>query len=527
MGATKPRTGFEIERLPAEMTSARRWVNWKAVERDGKWTKIPVNPENGSNASSTDPSTWGSFSDAAMAATEDIALGIGFVLGDGWLGVDFDGLDGHEELRTWATRWSIHCGTYVEWSPSLNGYHAIFRGVSLPDWSANRRGPVEVYQSGRYFTVTGNSLYEDREIGSDQTAVDLVCDAYLRRDTKSGSPASRRTAQEPFPSTGDASADDYAYACDLARKGLRQGEMEDLLRSRMELMGRDEKAARRDYVPRTVAAAIEEVGAPAEPEKVTGTALAALLTEHTVKTPYVINRLLRRGEVAAVIAPPKCRKSFLIADLALSAAIGGHWAGQWAVSQSRVLLVDNELSANEIADRTRSIMGSKGISVGDVGDRLEIVTLRDSDAGIDQVARDILAMDPAPQLIIFDALYMFLEKGMDENSNADMTVLLRKFRRLAARTQAAVVLVHHTSKGAQNAKDPIDLGAGAGALGRAVDTNVAIFRHSEDDCFVMRFNVRSSKPVGDLGIRWDYPTFSPALGLDLEDLHVPGRKKAE
>lgn len=522
MGSTRPRTGFEIERLPKAMTDAPRWVNWRAVERDGKWTKIPVNPVSGANASSTDPSTWGTFSDAAIAATEDVALGIGFVLGDGWLGVDFDGLSGNHELSKWVASWCLTAGTYCENSPSLDGVHAIFHNVELPAWSANRRGPVEVYQSGRYFTVTGNALYEEREIGSDQRAVDVVCERWLQKEKPAPNPA-----RAPISHSGDASADDYGYACDLARKGLRQAEIEDLLRSRMELMGRDEKAARLDYVPRTVAAAVEAVGAPAEPEKVSGTPLGALLTEHTVKTPYVINRLLRRGEVAAVIAPPKCRKSFLIADLALSAAIGGHWAGQWAVTQSRVLLVDNELSANEIADRTRSIMGTKGISVEDIGDRLEIVTLRDSDAGIDQVARDILAMDPGPQLVIFDALYMFLEKGMDENSNADMTVLLRKFRRLAARIQAAVVLVHHTSKGAQNAKDPIDLGAGAGALGRAVDTNVAIFRHAEDDCFVMRFNVRSSKPVGDLGIRWDYPTFSPALGLDLEDLHVPGKRKTE
>jgi len=34
MGSVKGRTAFEIEDIPEAMTAARRWVNWRAVERD-------------------------------------------------------------------------------------------------------------------------------------------------------------------------------------------------------------------------------------------------------------------------------------------------------------------------------------------------------------------------------------------------------------------------------------------------------------------------------------------------------------
>lgn len=528
MGKVKPNTGFEIEDIPDAMTRVARWVNWRAVERDGNWTKVPIDPRTGGNASSTNPDTWASFADAVDAATQDATIGIGFMLGDGWLGVDFDGLDQNPTLSAWVWDWGNASTTYLERSPSGTGVHAIFLGASLPEWSANRRGPVEVYERARFFCVTGNRLYSGRDCTADQPSVDAVCSAYLsNRLSPHATPAA--VGSPGVVSSQDASAADWAFACDLAKKGLRQHEIETLLRAKMEGEGREEKAARRDYVPRTVSGAIEAAGA-VEPvvEPLAIRPLHAVIAENPVKTPYMIHRLLRRGEVAAVIAPPKCRKSFLIADLAIAGASGRDWFGQYRVQQGRVLLVDNELSPNEIADRTRAILGDYGVSMEDIGDRLDVLCLRDSDADIDEVVRQLQALDQPYDLIIFDALYMFLTEGMDENSNADMTCLLRKFRRLASRTGAAVVLVHHTSKGVQAGKEAIDLGAGAGALGRAVDCNIAIFRHEEDGCFVMKFNVRSSEPRGDLGIAWNYPTFRTAQGIDLEELYTGKKaKKAE
>ena len=129
-------------------------------------------------------------------------------------------------------------------------------------------------------------------------------------------------------------------------------------------------------------------------------------------------------------------------------------------------------------------------------------------------------------LVIFDALYRFLEKGMDENSNADMTVLLRGFSRYAARTGAGVILVHHTSKGNQSGKEAIDQGSGAGSIGRAVDTHIVLQRHEEEDVFVESMSTRSSKRPGKLAIRWEYPTFSDTAVADLEALHgAPKPKK--
>ena len=52
------------ENIPDELKDTPQWVCWKAVQRDGKWTKVPKNPQTGKNASSTRPETWASFDDA-------------------------------------------------------------------------------------------------------------------------------------------------------------------------------------------------------------------------------------------------------------------------------------------------------------------------------------------------------------------------------------------------------------------------------------------------------------------------------
>ena len=524
----RPSTAFEIEELPEEMVKARRWVNWRAVQRDGRWTKIPIEPATGATASSIDPATWSDFAGAVNSATADDELGIGFMLGDGWLGIDFDHVDTDSTLAEWINGWmDEHPKVYAESSPSRTGLHAIMR-ADKPVWSANRRGNVELYERARFFCVTGWALRTDSTMDGHQGAVDAVAERWLREAVPAPSQPRAGSVQTPSTTASeDPSAGDWAYCCDLAARGFTEPEIVARLRTKMQGEKRHEKAARGDYLERTARKAL--AAAPAseaivEPLEIKP--LSGIVLENPVKTPYVISRLLRRGEVGAIIAPPKCRKSFLVADLAVSGATGTDWFGQYKVSKGRVLLVDNELSENEIADRMRAILGDRGVGTEDIAD-LHVLSLRTSEANADRVISDLLAREPY-DLIIMDALYMFLEKGMDENSNADMTCLLRKFRRLAGKTGAAVVLVHHTSKGSQAGKEAIDLGAGAGALGRAVDLNVAIFRHAEENCFVMKFNVRSSAPIGDLGIRWNYPVFaSVPHGLDLEDLHTGKKQKSD
>jgi hypothetical protein len=120
--------------VPQSMKDARRWVCWRLVERDGRLTKVPVDAKSGGPASTTDPDTWAPF-DAAIDHyhTEIDVGGVGFVLGDGWAGMDLDGCVDPETgaVAQWALDLLAELGpTYAELSPSGTGIHALV--VRLP-----------------------------------------------------------------------------------------------------------------------------------------------------------------------------------------------------------------------------------------------------------------------------------------------------------------------------------------------------------------------------------------------------------
>lgn len=148
---------YDPARVPEQMKAARRWMTWKIVERDGKPTKVPIRI-NGDYGSSTDPEAWSTHDEALAAYNSDGELaGLGFALGDGWVGIDVDEGAG-DEGRLLVDRLKLL--TYTERSPSGKGAHAIGFVESTFQYKGSKKDGVEQYSSGRYFTVTGHSLVD-------------------------------------------------------------------------------------------------------------------------------------------------------------------------------------------------------------------------------------------------------------------------------------------------------------------------------------------------------------------------------
>lgn len=136
-------------RVPAELTSEDRWVRHSR--------KRPITPA-GRAASSTNSRTWTSLADVDASTAGD---GIGFVLsGDGIACIDIDHcLRPDGSLEPWASRLLRDVPpTWIEVSPSRTGLHVwgiatvgAGRMLTMPNG-----GGVEVYDRGRYITVTRN-----------------------------------------------------------------------------------------------------------------------------------------------------------------------------------------------------------------------------------------------------------------------------------------------------------------------------------------------------------------------------------
>ncbi|TMT80243.1 hypothetical protein E2L06_18495 [Haloterrigena sp. H1] len=146
--------------LPEELRDRDQWVCWKEELRDGKPTKIPVTPSSGAFASSTDPETWASFETALEYADTGNADGIGFVFTDDdpIVGVDLDDCrdPASDDVDDTALDIIERLDSYTEISPSGTGFHVLIKG-ELPD-GRNRRGSIELYDTARFFTVTGDHL---------------------------------------------------------------------------------------------------------------------------------------------------------------------------------------------------------------------------------------------------------------------------------------------------------------------------------------------------------------------------------
>ena len=113
------------EHVPLALRARPQWVGWRYETRDGKQTKVPINPHTGRRAKTNDPATWTDY-ETALAAAEKYELeGVGYVLSDDdpFIGIDIDDCRDSEtgEIASWAQEIMDSVPTYWEVSPSGTG----------------------------------------------------------------------------------------------------------------------------------------------------------------------------------------------------------------------------------------------------------------------------------------------------------------------------------------------------------------------------------------------------------------------
>lgn len=161
---------FKVEFVPRELRERKRWIVWKAEVNNGKVAKIPLAPwfTNDLRAVSVvDENNWTDFETAVVYAKR-YGLGLGFVLGDGIVGIDLDDCIGENEVSEMAWEIVKRADTYAEISPSGKGIHVIGFG-RIP--KAVKTDGLEIYADGRFFTFTGDYI-EKKELGDIQGVLD-------------------------------------------------------------------------------------------------------------------------------------------------------------------------------------------------------------------------------------------------------------------------------------------------------------------------------------------------------------------
>jgi Protein of unknown function (DUF3987) len=185
-----------LQSVPNILKTMPNWVSWKLV--DGTKPPFICGTDFTKHASSTDSSTWSTFDKAAESVISDTE-GVGFVLGgeavaQQILGFDLDGCRNPEtgEITSWAEEFLDSLpSSYAEYTPSGYGLRIWVRGKLPgakrmfkldPKVGFGSKVQIEVYDSARYFTVTGNAYdeYFDRQVlsigDSDLRRVYQMCD---------------------------------------------------------------------------------------------------------------------------------------------------------------------------------------------------------------------------------------------------------------------------------------------------------------------------------------------------------------
>ena len=159
-----PALAVQFDAIPNQLKKTPRWVLWRYVligeAPNQKWSKLPVQPT-GKSASSTDQSTWSDFFTAMEAYQNGKFDGVGFVFdgSDNLVGIDLDDCYSHTDGFTNAALQHIADSVqgYMEVSPSGTGVK-IFTYADLQAGHVDHSKGLEIYKSGRYFTVTGHKL---------------------------------------------------------------------------------------------------------------------------------------------------------------------------------------------------------------------------------------------------------------------------------------------------------------------------------------------------------------------------------
>ena len=199
-----------------EMRNCRNWVGYRLTPREnGKNSKMPVNPHDGTNAKANDPATWGTYYEASQAVQKYNLNGVGFEFGaqfQGYIGVDLDDVIlENGNLKPFAQEIVDTLDSYTESSPSGKGIHIICKSqTAMEDWGYSKLSHrddnigLEMYDSKRFFTITENVYGIGKDVNDRTSQLQQVYEKYLNKLKSSAQINSIPTASYSVPPTPSA-----------------------------------------------------------------------------------------------------------------------------------------------------------------------------------------------------------------------------------------------------------------------------------------------------------------------------------
>ena len=149
--------------------------------------------KNGTQLSSAydpnDPETWATYAEAVSAMQSRQLDGVGFEFAAGYMGIDLDNVINEAgELNQLAADIVKELDSYTEYSPSKRGLHILVKTALEPVGKRNDEIGLEMYNNGRFFTVTGEVYGQAKPIQERTAQVKAIISKYLPDKPKQQEP---------------------------------------------------------------------------------------------------------------------------------------------------------------------------------------------------------------------------------------------------------------------------------------------------------------------------------------------------
>ncbi len=194
---------------------------------------------------------------------------------------------------------------------------------------------------------------------------------------------------------------------------------------------------------------------------------------------WLVEELWGESSVGVIGGAPKCAKTWLGLDLALSVATGTPCLGKYAIPRAGPALVYLAEDALPIVrERVAGMARHRGLDLAAV----ELYAIAAATLRLDRDPHRTRLFETArrlrPRLLLLDPLVRL--HGIDENHAAEVAQLLAYFRSLQRRLDLSVVLVHHTRKNA----------AGGAAAGQGLRGSSDIHAFGDSNLYLRRNGAR-------------------------------------
>lgn len=464
--------------FPEELRNQKQWVMWKKEIVGNKTTKVPYK-NTAQKASSTKQEDWKTFNECLKLFETKQFEGLGFVFKEGGqiVGIDLDHCFTEEKvLKPWAKKIIELFGSYIEYSPSGNGLHILLKCSA--DFKGAKTyiegGDVERYCRGRYFTVTGdvyenynelkefkpeyflewhNSFIKTEILPNNQ----IHTNETLPEDDKILSVAFKSKAGSKIKDLYDGKWELYYKSqseADLALTGYlmffcsnnsvtvdRIFRTSGLMRLKWSRKDYREAILQKGWSLETMKWNIsDEKQKDGKIQEHKIVSLNDILKMTPKENPFLLGGMIVEGSVNALTSDSGKGKSLLMLKMIEAIAVGEKFLGEFETKKSKTLIIDLEMSEDDIVERTQSIIGQETEGI-DFHHCQSFNILDDNDF---KWLKEVIS-ENGYKLIVLDT-YSMAAGSKNENDNAEANLINKRFLELTNVCGVTILFLHHHRK---------------------------------------------------------------------------------